>query len=41
VLTGLATRANLAEALEAAGVVPDLVCDDLPGLLKRLLAHTA
>lgn len=37
VLTGLTTRANLQVMLESAGAEPDLICDDLPELLSKLL----
>ncbi len=36
VLTGLATRDNLQSQIEAAGIIPDLVSDNLTELLQRL-----
>jgi len=39
VLTGLTTRDNMQQLLGRAGVVPDLVCDDLPSLLEAVLSR--
>jgi len=39
VLTGLTTRDNLSSMLEGAGVEPNLVCDNLPQLLEKVLGN--